>query len=78
MSEGLRRLDKVFQPVVQDQGTTATIQEKTRGQISTYDSAAKPRFSGFLEKMVVEIIEVFFWETAHFPGNRGFCSRINI
>jgi len=40
------------------------------------DSAAKPLLPGFFEKMIVEIIEVFFCKAAHFSENRGFCSRI--
>jgi len=31
------------------------------------DSATKPLFSGFLKKMTIEIIEVFFSKTTHFP-----------
>jgi hypothetical protein len=51
-------------------------EKRRRGQVSTFDSAAKPRFPDFLKKMAIEIIEVLFWKTAHFPENRGFCSRI--
>jgi len=44
------------------------------------DSAAKPWSPGFLEKMVLEIIEVFFGKRHIFPKIGGFAaeSRIEI